>query len=92
MTAIQATPGGKVAFIWGFSLGNLIVGGSTCNGLVLGIKPAQLLGVVTADMNGEAELIFFIPLLGNTALAYTQAVNIPICLQSDVIENILTNQ
>lgn len=92
MTASQATPNGNVAFVWGFELGTSIVGGSTCNGLELGINPFIFLGVVGADANGTAEMVFFVPSLAGVNPVYAQAVDIDTCRASDVIESILTNQ
>ncbi|GJM15497.1 MAG: hypothetical protein DHS20C13_08240 [Thermodesulfobacteriota bacterium] len=91
MTALDATPGGQVAFVWGFQPGSFTVGGSICNGIELGIFPLQLLGFVNADGSGVANFPFFVPSLGNVAQVYTQAVDIPTCRTSDVVENILGN-
>lgn len=89
MSAIGAIPEGQVAFVWGFQTGSLIVGGHICNGTELGIKPVQLLGFVTADGDGAAEIMFYIPALGDISLIYTQAIDIDTCAVSDVIENIV---
>ncbi len=91
MTATQATPGGNVAFVWGFSTGTSIVGGSTCNGLELGINPFQFLGIVTADGDGEAEMVFFVPSLAGVNPVYSQAIDLPTCRASEVVESILIN-
>ncbi|MGB2692022.1 MAG: hypothetical protein WBC96_05975, partial [Thermodesulfobacteriota bacterium] len=91
MTATQATPGGNVAFVWGFSTGTSIVGGSTCNGLELGIDPYQFLGIVTADGDGEAEMVFFVPSLAGVNPVYSQAIDLPTCRASEVVESILIN-
>lgn len=92
MTATEATPSGKVAFAWGFSLGTTIVGGSICNGLELGINPIQLLGTEFADGNGTAEFVFFVPTLSGINPVYAQAIDIDTCRASEVVESILTNQ
>ena len=76
MSAIGAIPEGQVAFVWGFQTG---------------IKPVQLLGFVTADGDGAAEIMFYIPALGDISLIYTQAIDIDTCAVSDVIENIVLN-
>lgn len=89
MSVADATPEGKVAFIWGFQTGSLILGGPVCNGLELGIKPAKLLGMMDAELDGTAEFLFYIPSLGNTAVVYTQAIDVDSCTVSEVIENIL---
>ncbi len=91
MTATQATPDGNVAFVWGFSTGTSIVGGSTCNGLELGIDPYQFLGIVTADGDGEAEMVFFVPSLAGVNPVYSQAIDLPTCRASEVVESILIN-
>ncbi|GJM14863.1 MAG: hypothetical protein DHS20C13_01900 [Thermodesulfobacteriota bacterium] len=90
MTVAQATPGGQVAFVWGFGLGTTIIGGPICNGIELGINPLEFLGFVNADGAGIAEFLFFVPSLGNNALAYTQAVDIDTCRASEVVENLLS--
>lgn len=91
MTASQATPGGSVAFVWGFQLGTTTVGGPTCNGIELGINPLLFLGFVTADVAGEAEMVFFVPSLAGVNPVYAQAIDVPTCRVSDVIDSILTN-
>ena len=89
MTSSNATPGGLVVFVWGFQPGSFIVGGAMCAGVELGISPPQLLGIVTAGGNGVAELVFFVPSLGNTTLVFTQALDIGTCRVSEVVPNIL---
>ncbi|GJM15644.1 MAG: hypothetical protein DHS20C13_09710 [Thermodesulfobacteriota bacterium] len=91
MTASNSTPGGQVAFVWGFQPGSFIVGGSICAGIELGIFPLQFLGFVNADGSGVANFPFFVPSLGNIAQVFTQAVDIPTCRMSDVVQNILGN-
>jgi hypothetical protein len=91
ITASNATPEGRVAFVWGFRLGSLTISGLGCTDIELGISPIQLIGRATADGDGEATLKFFVPALGNTVIAYTQAVDLDTCLVSEVIENILLN-
>jgi hypothetical protein len=90
MTASNSTPGGRVGFVWGFKTGSLIIG-APCPGLELGINPIQVLGYVNADAGGVANLKFFVPSLGNTVWAYTQAVDISACRKSGVVQNILRN-
>lgn len=92
MTASQATPGGQVAFFWGFELGTTIIGGPTCNGLELGINPLIFLGLETADVSGAAEMVFFVPSLAGVNPVYAQAVDIDTCRASEVVESILTTQ
>jgi hypothetical protein len=91
MTANQATPGGKVAFVWGFQINPQVFAGPPCGGIVIDTNPFQVLGVVTADGTGSATLTFFVPALGNVVVVYTQAVDIPTCRVSDLITNILVN-
>lgn len=91
MSVSGATPGSPVAFVWGFQTGTLIVGGHICGGTELGINPIQLLGTATAELDGTADFMFFIPSLGGVNLVYTQAVDIDTCNVSEVVENILQN-
>lgn len=91
MTASQASPGGKVAFIWGFQLGTSIVGGPTCNGVELGIDPNINLGQVTADGDGDAEMVFFVPSLAGVNPVYAQALDVDTCRVCEVVESILTS-
>jgi len=88
MTVEQASPNGPVAFVWGFQTGSFIVGGSVCNGIVLGIKPLQILGTVKAGSNQIANFQFFIP-GGLPSFVFTQAVDINTCRTSDVVTNVL---
>lgn len=89
MTSSNSTPGGRVAFVWGFRPGSFTVGGSVCPGIELGISPLKVLGIINANGSGDANLAFFVPALGDTALAYTQAVDISTCRASDVVKNVL---
>jgi len=90
MTVEQAIANKRVAFVWGFQTGSFIVGGSVCNGIELGIRPLQVLGIVTAGPDQIADFLFFIPgALPNQV--FTQAVDIDTCRVSDVVQNILQN-
>ena len=91
MSVSGATPEGIVAFVWGFQTGSLIVGGHICGGTELGINPIQLLGTASAQVDGTADIMFYIPALGDISLVYTQAVDIDTCNVSEVVENILLN-
>lgn len=90
ISAEVATPGGKVAFIWGYQLGATTINGQTCNGITLGIKNPQLLSIVDADLDQTANYEFYIPLIGDFEIPIlTQAVDIPTCRLSDVEVNII---
>lgn len=89
----QATPNGSVAYVWGFMPGLTIVGGSTCNGVELGIKDLRLLGIRTAGANQIANFVLYIPL--NPAFqmpVLVQAVDIATCRTSEVVTNIILNE
>lgn len=93
ITAEDATAEGPVAFIWGFMPGNVVVGGSTCNGLEVDIKQPRILAIVDAFPNGFAEYLFWIPLIGDFDLAIlTQAIDIDTCRKSEVITNIIRKE
>lgn len=93
ISAEQATPAGKVAFIWGLQAGTTVIGGQTCNGLVLDIKNPRLLAIVNADGSGLAEYKFTIPFLGTSPiLIRTEAVDVETCRSSKDISNIIRNE
>lgn len=91
MSASGATPEENVAFLWAFKTGSVIIGGPVCNGIELGINPFKILGIVTADGDGAADIRFYIPALGDISLIYTQAVDLDTCNVSEVVENIVLN-
>lgn len=89
----QASPNGNVAYIWGFMPGLTTVGGPTCNGIQSGIKDVRLLGIIQAGADQTAMFIVYIPL--NPAFqmpVLVQAVDIPTCRVSDVVQNIILNE
>ncbi|MGB2691789.1 MAG: hypothetical protein WBC96_04770, partial [Thermodesulfobacteriota bacterium] len=89
ITAEGASPNDRVAFVWGFRSGSTILGGSTCNGLELGIQNLKLLGIGTTSSDQVAEFVFFIPQLGDSSISIlTQAVNLSNCNSSEVVETI----
>ena len=92
MDASNASTGGFVAFIWGFSLGNFPVNGLPCGDIVLGINPFQLLGFAVAGANQIANFTFFIVPGTYTNPTYTQAVDLNTCRVSDVVTNIISNK
>ncbi|MGB3729433.1 MAG: hypothetical protein WBA70_09325 [Thermodesulfobacteriota bacterium] len=92
MASGNSTPGGRVAFVWGFRTGSFTVGGGVCSGIELGINPFKILGIVNVDSSGVADLIFFIPSLGDISLAFTQAVDLRTCRTSEVVRNILQSK
>ena len=93
LTAQEATPEGPVAFIWGFMPGSVIVGGPTCNGTELGIKNPRILGIVGSSPDGSAEMMVFIPVIGDLELTVlTQAVDIKTCATSEVIMDVITKE
>lgn len=86
----NASTGGRVAIIWGYEPGSVILGGSTCNGIELGIKKPKLLKILTADSEGSAQYDLFIPLIGDFEFSILmQALDIDSCALSEVIENII---
>ena len=88
MTASGASPGGNVAFLWSFMYGSTTISGPVCPGLEVGLSPVNILAIETADVDGMAEAIFFVP---NWALVlYTQVVDIDTCRADQVIENIVS--
>lgn len=93
ISAESASSNGSVAFIWGFMHGSTIVNGPSCNGLELGIKNPRLLSIVNASPAGIAEYIFFITLIGDFEIAVlVQAVDVPTCRYSTVLEQIIRKQ
>jgi hypothetical protein len=91
--AVNATSEGQVAFIWGFLPGSLILNGPRCNGLELDIANPQLLAIVNALSNGEAEYIFWIPLIGDFELPIlTQAIDVDTCRTSETVLNIIRKE
>lgn len=92
LSAEEATPEGPVAFVWGFMTGSTIVGGSTCNGTEIGIKNPRILGIPSSSTEGNAELVFFIPQIGDSGISIkTQAVDLNTCETSPVIEDLITS-
>lgn len=92
MTAMTATPGGPVAFIFGFMPGTTVVSGPTCSGSRLNIKDLRLLEIINAGLDESATLKFYIPL--NPAFdmpVYTQAVDLDSCRVSNLNFNIILN-
>lgn len=90
MSAMTATPGGRVAFIFGFMPGTTVIGGSVCNGTRLDMNDPRLLRIINAELDETATLNFWIPL--NPAFdmpVYTQAVDIDSCRVSNVNKNII---
>ncbi|MGB2690935.1 MAG: choice-of-anchor Q domain-containing protein [Thermodesulfobacteriota bacterium] len=93
LTAEEATPEGRVAFLWGFKPGSRIIGGKTCNGIEIAINRAKILGIATSSTEGEAELRFYIPLIGDFEFTIlTQAVDIKTCATSEVIEDVVRKE
>lgn len=93
ITVEQTSPEARVAFVWGFVSGSTIIGGSTCNGLVIDIKPARLIGFVTSGVDQIAEIIVYIPF--NPAFrmpVLVQAIDIQTCRTSEVTTNIIINE
>lgn len=93
ITVEQATPNGNVAYLWSFQTGSTIVGGPTCNGIELGLKNPQVLGIRQAGANQIANLVVYIPL--NPAFenpVFLQAADIPTCRTSEVVTNIILNE
>jgi hypothetical protein len=78
----NGTPGGLVAFAYGFSAGSTPV--PPCTGLFLDIAGASLGGTAIADAAGNASFTTFVPAVacGN---ALIQAVDVPGCETSNVI-------
>lgn len=90
ISAEVATPGGPVAFLWGFQPGATTISGPTCNGITLGIKNPQLLRIVNAGQDQIASYDFYIPLVGDFEIPIlTQAVDIPTCRVSELEVNII---
>jgi len=86
----NASAGGKVAIIWGYQPGSVILDGSTCNGVELGIKKPKLLKILTAELDGTGEYNLYIPLMGDFEFVILmQAIDINTCTLSEVIENII---
>lgn len=92
VTANTATPEGRVAFIWGFIPGSTTIGGPTCKGSTIGIKDPRLFGIMKADLDEMAKLVFYIPL--NPIFqrpVLNQAVDIDTCRVSNINTNIILN-
>jgi len=93
IVADQASPEGRVAFVWGFMPGSTIVGGYVCNGIDIGLNDPRLLGIRKAYPDQVAEFIVYIPLNSAFELpVYTQVVDIDTCRVSDLIMNIIRNE
>ncbi|GJM15084.1 MAG: hypothetical protein DHS20C13_04110 [Thermodesulfobacteriota bacterium] len=89
MTASGASPGGNVAFLWSFMYGSTTIAGPVCPGLEVGLSPVNILAIETADVDGMAEAIFFVPHWA--IVLYTQIVDIDTCRAGEVIENVHSN-
>lgn len=86
------TANGNVAFVWGSAMGSLKLGGKVCNGLEIGIRRPQLLGIVRASFDQIADLDFFIPFFSEPEIVLlTQAIDIKSCVISEVVPNKITN-
>jgi len=83
ITASNVTPGARVGFAWGTSLGNTTIPTGSCAGTNLGIAGAQLLTTVTADGSGNAVLSSTAPsaACGN----FLQALDVSNCEATNVI-------
>lgn len=93
ISAEQTSPGGNVAFVWGFMSGTTTIGGSTCAGLVIDINRPRLLSIVGADPDGIAEYQFFIPQFGDFEIPIiTQAIDINTCRKSDTRLNTIKKE
>lgn len=90
ISADNATPGGKVALVWGFHLGMFTLGGNTCTGTELGIRKPRLLGIVFANQSGTATYSFFIPAISFLDFeVHLQAIDIETCQTSNIVSQII---
>ena len=92
MDAGGATPGGLIAFIWGFQLAPFPILGLPCGDIELGISPFQVLGFTNAGANQIANFVFFIVQGTYANPTYTQAVDLETCTESNIVPNIILNK
>jgi hypothetical protein len=91
VSGTNATPGGKVAIIYGYIPQDMPFGGNPCHGTVLGINPFKLLGTGYANPDGTYNFPVFVPNLANSLAIYLQAVDLSSCTTSAVFYQIFKN-
>ncbi len=80
----HATPGGSVAFIYGFGEGSILVPpGQPCAGTRLGLRSPVLAGIARADQDGVAELRASVPLQA-CGRVHVQGLDVTGCKVSNV--------
>ena len=82
----EATPGGDVAIVWGDMQQRNVEAHDICRKLILGIVDAEILGMTSADKNGDATVSVPISekMTGQT-MSY-QAVDLSSCTSGEVLE------
>lgn len=85
-TSRNNTPGGRVAFIRAFGMGNVLIPpGTVCGGMTLCLNnTATLGGLTTANANGTATITANVP-AGACGNVYVQTLDITTCRMSNVI-------
>jgi len=85
ITASNASPNGRVAFIYGRGEGSVKIPGGVCAGVELGLdRTAQLASVVQADNAGVAELAHNVPSGACGGSIFVQALDLETCSPSNV--------
>lgn len=73
----NATPGEKNYFVYGLREGSVNVPG--CSGLTVSIRNPTIMGSATADANGDATLVLFVPSNAGGRTIYLQGVEQSTC-------------
>ena len=82
----EATPGGDVAIVWGDMQQRNVEAHDICRKLILGIQDAEILGMTSADKNGDATVS--VPIsekMTGQSMSY-QAVDMATCTSGEVLE------
>jgi len=85
--AMSATPGSKVAFVYAFGAGSVIIPNGVCAGTELGLDGSVLLAAqVTADASGTAVLSRNVPAGACGGHVFIQAIDLDTCTPSNVVQ------
>lgn len=79
-----ATPNKKVALIMGKKPGSFVIGGNVCNGVQLDLSQPRIVGIYTADINGDVWAQSPVPPSGNLGKAYFQLIDVATCETNEV--------
>lgn len=83
-SASGATPGARVAFIFGQRAGETEI--RVCPGTVIGITRPAVFAIVAANGDGEASVRRFVPRLASGQTVFFQAAEPQSCTVSNVVE------